>query len=91
MIITNINKRDDEHIEYNFSMDEYKGVIFAVLVKIDILENEDGSFLTADYDELTHIKHNDPSFTIDPKESKILCDAFVTSILNNLIEDLKKL
>lgn len=91
MIITNMTKKDDEHIEYNFSLDEYKGVVFSVLVKIDFDENENGSFLTAEYKELKHIKHNDPDFSIDNKESKIICDAFVNSILNNLLEELKKL
>lgn len=91
MIIVSINKIDEENIEYKFSMDEYSGVVFHISVKIDAIDVGDESYLTAEYIELNHTKHNDENFIIQKEESKIICDAFCTSILNSLFEELKKI
>ena len=55
MIILNTVNHENNKIEYHFSHDDFKGVVFKILANFDVIQEDDGEhYLTCNYENLNH-------------------------------------
>lgn len=87
MIILNIINHENNKIEYHFSHDDFKGIVFKILSQFDIVKNGDEHYLTCDYDEL---EHNFNDIEIESDRIKQVCDEFSMATLQSLYVAIKK-
>lgn len=87
MIILNTVNHENNKIEYHFSHDDFKNVVFKILANFDVSQEDDGEhYLICNYDEL---KHNFNDLVVSEIDVKRACDEFSMAVLQSLLENIK--
>lgn len=87
MIILNTVNHENNKIEYHFSHDDFKGVVFKILANFDVIQEDDGEhYLTCNYENLNH---NFNGLVVSEIDVKQACDEFSMAVLQSLLEQIK--
>lgn len=82
MLILSVDENIDG-LHYKFSVEEYNGVVFNIVVNYDVVQEGNDSYFTCDYKELEHTNNNK---VVLINNSKFICDEFVKGIALDLVQ-----
>lgn len=86
MIILNTVNHENNKIEYHFSHDDFKGVVFKILANFDVIQEGDEHYLTCNYENLDH---NFNGLELSENEVKQSCEEFSMAVLQSLLKEIK--
>lgn len=85
MIVLNTINHENKSIEYHFIHDDFKGIVFKINSRFDIIEEDGEYYFGCEYDELEHVLNAEH---IEPEDIKRVCDEFAMASLQSLYKNI---